>query len=85
VINPESGKLIAEVSKAAGGARKAEVETNRAAAPEGSGKYYEVRSGDSLYKIAKKHGTTVDELVKLNNLKDAKHIYPGRKLLLPGK
>jgi LysM repeat protein len=64
VINPESGKLIAEVSKAAGGAKKAEVEAKKAAAPAGGGKYYMVQSGDSLYEIAKKHGTTVDELVK---------------------
>ena len=78
VSNPESAKLIAAVSKAAAGARMA-------ASSEGSGKYYEVRSGDTLYEIAKKHGTTVDALVKLNDIKDAKRIYPGQKLLLPGK
>jgi LysM repeat protein len=44
-----------------------------------------VKSGDTLYEIAKKHGTTVDELVKLNGLKDKKHIYVGQKLLLPSK
>jgi lipid-binding SYLF domain-containing protein len=85
VSNPESGKLIAEVSKATGGAKKAEMEPKKAAAPEGGGKYYVVQSGDSLSKIAKKHGTTVDELIKLNDIKDAKLIYPGQKLLLPGK
>ena len=85
VSNPESRKLIVEVSKAAGDAKRAEVETKKAAVPEGRGKYYKGQSGDSVYKIAKKHDTTVDELVRLNNLKDAKHIYPGQKLLLPGK
>ena len=30
---------------------------------------YTVVSGDSLYKIARKYNTTVDEIVKLNNLK----------------
>ena len=30
---------------------------------------YTVVSGDSLYKIAKKYNTTVDEIIKLNNLK----------------
>jgi lipid-binding SYLF domain-containing protein len=85
VSNPESGKLIAEVSKATGGAKKAEMEPKKAAAPEGGGKYYVVQSGDSLSKIAKRHGTTVDELIKLNDIKDAKLIYPGQKLLLPGK
>jgi SH3 domain-containing YSC84-like protein 1 len=83
VSNPGSAKLIAAVSKAAGGAKQAE--PKKAAPSEGGGKYYEVKSGDSLYEIAKKHGTTVDELVKLNNIKDKKHIYPGQKLLLPGK
>jgi SH3 domain-containing YSC84-like protein 1 len=85
VSNPGSAKLIAAVSKAAGGAKKAEPEPKKAAPAEGGGKYYEVKSGDSLYEIAKKHGTTVDELVKLNNLKDKKYIYAGQKLLLPGK
>jgi len=85
VSNPGSAKLIAAVSKAAGGTKQAVAEPKKAAAPEGSGKHYEVRSGDSLYEIAKKHGTTVDELAKLNNIKDKKQIYPGQKLLLPGK
>jgi lipid-binding SYLF domain-containing protein len=83
VKNPESAKLIAAVSKAAGGAKEGVAEPKKATPSEGSGKYYEVKSGDSLYEIAKKHGTTVDELVKLNQLKDKKHIYPGQKLLLP--
>ncbi len=83
VSNPGSAKLIAAVSKGAGAMKQAE--PKKAAPPEGGGKYYEVKSGDSLYEIAKKHGTTVDELVKLNNLKDKKYIYPGQKLLLPGK
>lgn len=90
VSNPESAKLIGAVSKAAGGAnkaevetKKAEVETKKAAPPEGGEKYYKVRFGDTLYGIAKKHGTTVDELVKLNKLKDKRHIYTGQKLLLP--
>jgi lipid-binding SYLF domain-containing protein len=83
VSNPGSAKLIAAVSKAAGATKQAE--EKKAAPSEGGGKYYEVKSGDSLYEIAKKHGTTVDELVKLNNLKDKNHIYPGQKLLLPGK
>ncbi len=90
VSNPGSTKLIAAVSKAARGTKKAqvetkkaEVETKKAASPEGGEKYYEVQSGDSLYEIAKKNGTTVNELVKLNNIKDKKYIYPGQKLLLP--
>ncbi|MFH1460497.1 MAG: divergent PAP2 family protein [Candidatus Omnitrophota bacterium] len=40
---------------------------------------YEVQPGDSLYKIAKNHNTTVDLIMKSNNLKDSL-INPGMKL-----
>ncbi len=83
VRNPESAKLIAAVSKATGGTKQAVAEPEKAASPGGSGEHYEVRPGDSMYGIAKQHGTTVDELAKLNNIKDKKHIYPGQKLILP--
>lgn len=33
-----------------------------------NGNYYIVKSGDTLYSIAKKYGLTVDELKKMNNL-----------------
>ena len=33
-----------------------------------------------MLKIAKKYNTTVDELVKLNNLDNPNLIYPGQKL-----
>ena len=63
--------------------KQAVAEPKKEAVPESGGKYYEVRSGDTLHGIAKKNGTTVDELAKLNNIKDKKYIYPGQKLVLP--
>ncbi len=43
---------------------------------------YHVKSGDTLDKIAKAHGTTIDAIKKENNLsKDI--IYPGQKLQIP--
>lgn len=36
------------------------------------GKTYKVKSGDSLDKIAKKHGTTVKELMRINNMNSDK-------------
>lgn len=42
---------------------------------------YTVKSGDNLGKIAKKHGVTVSQIVKWNNLKNANvTIRPGQKL-----
>ena len=45
-------------------------------------KVYTVRKGDNLTKIAKANKTSVERLVKLNNLKNPDIIYPGQKLKL---
>lgn len=42
--------------------------------------YYTVKSGDNLTKIAKKYGTTVDQLVSWNGIKNKNLIYAGQKL-----
>lgn len=45
----------------------------------GSGKYYTVRRGDTLYKVASRHGISVAKLKKLNGLK-SDNIRVGQKL-----
>ena len=50
------------------------------AKPKAKGKTYTVVSGDNLTKIAKAHGTTVAELVKLNGIKDKNLINVGQVL-----
>lgn len=47
---------------------------------EPSKEYYTIKSGDNLTKIAKKYGTTVDQLVKWNNIKNKNLIYAGQKI-----
>lgn len=42
--------------------------------------YYTVKSGDTLSAIAKKHGTTVNQLVAWNNIKNPNLIYPKQVL-----
>jgi lysozyme len=44
--------------------------------------YYIVGKGDTLSDIAKKYGTTVQKLAKLNNIKNPDLIYVGQKLKL---
>jgi LysM repeat protein len=56
------------------------VSTGSAAA----GEAYTVKSGDSLTKIAKAHGTTVKAIKAENNL-NTDHIKVGQKLKIPGK
>src|SRR6478736_11419 len=46
---------------------------------------YTVERGDSLWSIAKKHGLTVSELAKANNVTTGTALKPGRKLIIPGK
>ena len=42
--------------------------------------YYTVQKGDCLQYIANKYGTSVERLVKLNNIKDKNLIYAGQKI-----
>ncbi len=51
----------------------------------GSTELYTIKAGDRLEKIAKAHGTTVKELMALNNLKTANSIQAGHKLKIPSK
>lgn len=46
-------------------------------------KTYTVVKGDTLSKIAKKYGTTVDTLVKLNGIKNKNLINIGQVIKLP--
>ncbi len=43
---------------------------------------YIVKTGDSLYTIAKKYNTTVEELMKINHLSSSM-IYPNQVLFIP--
>ena len=43
---------------------------------------YTVKPGDSLYLIAKKYGTYVDNLIKYNYLVPPYIIYPGQQLVV---
>ncbi|MDR0874547.1 MAG: transglycosylase SLT domain-containing protein [Prevotellaceae bacterium] len=51
------------------------------ATPSKGGKTYIVKSGDSLGRIATKHGVTVAEIKKWNNMK-SNTIHPGQKLVI---
>lgn len=42
--------------------------------------YYKVKQGDTLSKIAKRHGTTVSKLCQLNGIKQTKTLQIGQKL-----
>jgi LysM repeat protein len=44
---------------------------------------YVVRSGDTLYSIARRFGTTVQAVAQINNVSNPSRIYVGQRLLIP--
>lgn len=50
----------------------------------GAARFHIVQSGDSLFTIAKRYGTSVAELSRLNNLRRGKVLKVGAKIKLPG-
>ncbi|MBN1284095.1 MAG: LysM peptidoglycan-binding domain-containing protein [Anaerolineae bacterium] len=41
-----------------------------------------VQSGETLYRIAQRYGTTIDDLVRLNSLSNPRLIYTGQRLII---
>lgn len=60
----------------------ADVEVEERVGASAEGAAYRVRSGDSLWTIARAHGTTVDEIRTLNNLRGSR-IFAGQVLTVP--
>jgi len=52
--------------------------------PPPEGVYYTVQRGDSLYRIARRYGTSVWAIVVANNISNPSFIYVGQVLLIPG-
>jgi len=42
-----------------------------------------VREGESLWLLASRYGTTVDELLRLNDVSDPNNVPVGQTLILP--
>lgn len=70
-----------QVIKLTGSAPAAKPASKPVAKPSApAAQYYTVVRGDNLTKIAKKYGTTVNQLVTWNGIKNPNLIYPGQKL-----
>ncbi len=78
-----------EVVRVASKKRKkghASTQTQVAAASQPPGSQsYRVRGGDTLYRIAIRHRTTVAELLAVNSLSEDVTIRPGDRLRIPSK
>jgi membrane-bound lytic murein transglycosylase D len=56
----------------------------RATVTASPGDEYRVRAGDTMWDIARRHGTTVGTLSTLNKISGRRKIYPGQMLRIPG-
>lgn len=72
-----SGATVAESQKRDPSKPKAPQQTK---SQQGQAKYYKVRSGDTLSKIAARNGTTVKKLCQLNGIKETTILQIGKKL-----
>ena len=64
---------------------KTHVHQPHTAAPPGDGKTHKVVKGDTLSGIARRAGTTYQEIAKLNNIAKPYLLYPGQILTMPAK
>ena len=93
-IKPTSTLRVGQRLKVTGSAAKSVSAKSTTSAKEGSGKSsaaqqatgakgtYTVRSGDTLYSIAKRNGTTVQRLCQLNGINENAKLRVGQKLKL---
>ena len=95
-INPENvldcttHDLISDELKLTSSSFRKEAKNRKHVGGDGStgaagGEWYRVRSGDTLEKIARRNGTTISQLCKLNNISRNKTIYAGQRLRVSGK
>lgn len=88
ICNASVNELVAETKagKYGNGATRKKILGNRYSEVQttinsvNSKRYYVIKSGDTLSKIAATYGTTVNKLVKLNGIKDPNKIYKGTKI-----
>ena len=53
--------------------------------PQPTGTIYVVRSGDSVWKIARMFGVSMESIIAANNLQNPNLIFPGQQLIIPGR
>ena len=80
-LNKQIGLLKKEISSVSKPSKVSPTVTEKSP-PEAKRRYHEVQRRETLYRIAKQYGLTVDKPRDLNNLSKEKTIYPGQKLLV---
>ncbi len=85
ILVPRSEPVRLASNSRKGGKARAIKQGRAVPAPQSAARSYKVRGGDTLYRIALKHGTTVAQLLAFNSLPGPAFIKPGDKLKIPAK
>jgi membrane-bound lytic murein transglycosylase D len=81
VKNPAEKKEGSQNNKSIAAKENSDLAKNKSTSNNSGGfKYYTIEKGDSLFKIAQKHKTTVEEIKRLNNLGVNYNLLPGTKV-----
>lgn len=76
---------VSHAKKGTTSSKKTEKAGTTAAAPSGSGKKYTVVSGDSIWKIAKKHDVKSAAIAEANHMSVSTPLKVGQVIIIPGK
>ena len=85
IMVPEKARKTAKASTPKVAAAKSNKTTKSAPPAPAAAKSYRVKTGDTLYQIALRHGTTVAEILAINGLGGSGLIKPGDKLKIPSQ
>ncbi|MDH3285481.1 MAG: LysM peptidoglycan-binding domain-containing protein, partial [Acidobacteriota bacterium] len=79
-----AGQRLRVRSRGGSGGGSGEVGSSLRASTGGEQGVHVVRSGDSLWKIARTHGVSLDSLMRANGLSKRSVLKPGQRLAIPG-
>ena len=77
--NPHAMDLRIALSRSTRGTKQ------KSASQAGNGVYHRVEKGETLYRISKQYGVSVEELRRLNNIGTDNTIHPGQRLMVSPK
>ena len=72
VLRDETAEIVKDITP----------EEEAAPSPMAGAVIYMVQPGDTLWKIAKRYRTTVEDILAINEIENPDLIYPGQKLLI---
>ena len=83
IMVPEKAKKPAKASPQVASSKSKKKTAKTPEPAQNAAKSYKVKSGDTLYQIALRHGTTVAEILAINGLGGSGLIKPGDKIKIP--